>query len=256
MNDGRECRICLIGNEEEELIQPCRCSTAFVHESCLQKWREQNRDNEKYNQCEICKASYVIYRQFPKETFELDKGRSSLIPSFCMYVGYLLISSLIIGLTDTITNFHSIVILNNGHEDMKFMDELNSGDSFTWILYYTNYTSYLICMFFSLYIAVGIIAKVHRKKEYFKQTTGKYIFYFLAAWNYFYNYHLFYKTFNRFDVYIISMAMSSPINYFIIMNVLKLHNDTIRKLNTDNIESIISVRYNPLIEIPNIDEIV
>ena len=52
------------------------------------------------------------------------------------------------------------------------------------------------------------------------------------------------------------MAMSSPINYFIIMNVLKLHNDTIRKLNTDNIESIISVRYNPLIEIPNIDEIV
>ena len=106
--------------------------------------------NEKYNQCEICKASYVIYRQFPKETFELDKGRSSLIPSFCMYIGYLLISSLIIGLTDTITNFHSIVMLNNGHEDMKFMDELNSGDSFTWILYYTNYTSYLICMVFSL----------------------------------------------------------------------------------------------------------
>tara|TARA_B110000008_G_scaffold30636_2_gene27446 strand:+ start:30 stop:365 length:336 start_codon:yes stop_codon:yes gene_type:complete len=111
-------------------------------------------------------------------------------------------------------------------------------------------------MVFSLYIVVGILTKVHRKKEYFKQTTGKYIFYFLAAWNYFYNYHLFYKTFNRFDVYIISMAMSSPINYFIIMNVLKLHNDTIRKLNTDNIESIISVRYNPLIEIPNIDEIV
>ena len=52
MNEGRECRICLIGNDEEELIQPCRCSTAFVHESCLQKWREENRDNEKYNQCE------------------------------------------------------------------------------------------------------------------------------------------------------------------------------------------------------------
>lgn len=102
----------------------------------------------------------------------------------------------------------------------------------------------------------GIIGKVHRKKEYFKQTTVKYIFYFLTAWNYFYNYHLFYKTCNRFDIYIIAMAMSSVINYFIILNVLKLHNDTIRKLNTDNIESIVSVRYNPLIEIPTIDEIV
>ena len=69
MNEGRECRICLIGDEEEELIQPCRCSTAFVHESCLQKWREENRDNEKYNQCEICKADYIVHRRFPKETF-------------------------------------------------------------------------------------------------------------------------------------------------------------------------------------------
>ena len=47
-----------------------------------------------------------------------------------------------------------------------------------------------ICMFFSLYIMGGIIGKVHRKKEYLKQTTVKYIFYFLTAWNYFYNYHL------------------------------------------------------------------
>jgi len=51
MNDGRECRICMIGDDEEELIQPCRCTTAYVHESCLQKWREENIDNERYNQC-------------------------------------------------------------------------------------------------------------------------------------------------------------------------------------------------------------
>ena len=48
MNDGRECRICMIGDDEEELIQPCRCTTAYVHESCLQKWREENLDNERY----------------------------------------------------------------------------------------------------------------------------------------------------------------------------------------------------------------
>ena len=73
MNDGRECRICMIGDDEEELIQPCRCTTAYVHESCLQKWREENIDNERYNHCEICKADYLIRREFPKETFELEK---------------------------------------------------------------------------------------------------------------------------------------------------------------------------------------
>tara|TARA_Y100001978_G_C23386071_1_gene287812 strand:- start:222 stop:410 length:189 start_codon:yes stop_codon:yes gene_type:complete len=61
---------------------------------------------------------------------------------------------------------------------------------------------------------------------------------------------------NRFDVYIIAIAISSAVNYIIIKNVLSLHNDTIKKLNTNNMESIVSVRYNPLIEIPNIDEIV
>ena len=256
MNEGRECRICLIGNDEEELIQPCRCSTAFVHESCLQKWREENRDNEKYNQCEICKANYIVHRRFPKETFELEKTCSPFFPSFCIYVGYLLLGSLIIGFTDTITEVYSVKIMNNGHEDIKFINDLNSGDSFTWCLYYTNYTSYLMCMIFSLYITIGITLKVHRKKEYFKETIGKYIFYFLISWNYFYNYLIFYKSMNRFDVYIIAIAISSAVNYIIIKNVLSLHNDTIKKLNTNNMESIVSVRYNPLIEIPNIDEIV
>ena len=39
METGRECRICMVGSDEESLIQPCRCNTAYVHESCLQKWR-------------------------------------------------------------------------------------------------------------------------------------------------------------------------------------------------------------------------
>jgi len=256
MNDGRECRICMIGDEEEELIQPCRCTTAYVHESCLQKWREENIDNERYEQCEICKANYLIKREFPKETFELEKSCSPFFPSFCIYIGYLLLGALIIGFTDTVTEVYSITIMNNGEKDKKLINDLDSGDSFTWCLYYTNYTSYLICMLFSVYISIGIVLKVHRKKEYFKKTLCKYIFYFLLSWSYFYNYLIFYKALNRFDIYITSMAVSSAANYIIIRNVLSLHNNTIKKLNTNNTESIMSVRYNPLIEIPNLDEVV
>ena len=52
MTNIRECRICLSdSNDEESLIQPCRCNTAYVHESCLQKWRIENIDNEKITNC-------------------------------------------------------------------------------------------------------------------------------------------------------------------------------------------------------------
>jgi E3 ubiquitin-protein ligase DOA10 len=54
----------MIGNDEESLIQPCRCSTSYVHESCLQKWRNVNTGNEKYIKCEICNE-YSSYTNFP-----------------------------------------------------------------------------------------------------------------------------------------------------------------------------------------------
>jgi len=167
MNDGRECRICMIGDEEEELIQPCRCTTAYVHESCLHKWREENIDTERYKQCEICKANYLIKREFPKETFELEKSCSPFFPSFCSYIGYLLLGALIIGFTDTVTEVYSITIMNNGEKDKKLINDLDSGDSFTWCLYYTNYTSYLICMLFSVYISIGIVLKKHYVNIFF-----------------------------------------------------------------------------------------
>ena len=91
MNDGRECRICMIGDDEEELIQPCRCTTAYVHESCLQKWREENIDNERYEQCEICKANYLIKREFPKLSvgfiFDVIKtsGAVNIVSRFCAF---------------------------------------------------------------------------------------------------------------------------------------------------------------------------
>jgi hypothetical protein len=45
-----------------------------------------------------------------------------------------------------------------------------------------------------------------------------------------------------------------PINFFIMKSVAKLHDKTIRELNTNNEETIISVRYNPLIEITTIND--
>jgi len=167
----------------------------------------------------------------------------------------LLIGSLIIGLIDMGTNFHSIVLLNGGKRDEEFIKQLDTGDVMTWGFYYVNYTSYLTTMFLSLYILINIVFKVHRKKEYIKRTGCCYLGYFVVSWNYFYNYYIFYKVMNRIDIYMLAAAISATINFLMIKQTLKLNNDVIRALNTNNNESIISVRYNPLIEITTLEEL-
>jgi hypothetical protein len=59
-SDEDTCRICREGDEEEELIAPCRCtgSLKYIHRSCLQKWRfEAIARNPRYiTHCEVCQT--------------------------------------------------------------------------------------------------------------------------------------------------------------------------------------------------------
>ena len=47
-----DCRICLETDHQNNLIAPCDCSGTqkYVHIDCLNQWRLENLDNEKYNQ--------------------------------------------------------------------------------------------------------------------------------------------------------------------------------------------------------------
>ena len=59
---------------------------------------------------------------------------------------------------------------------------------------------------------------------------------------------------NRLDLYMAASLATIPINFFIMKRVAQIHDKTIRELNTNNVETIISVRYNPLIEITTIED--
>ena len=66
-----ECRICLEDSTNEQLISPCGCdgTAKWVHESCLQRWREENVSNDNARRCEICNVHYLIEREYPLETY-------------------------------------------------------------------------------------------------------------------------------------------------------------------------------------------
>ena len=236
----RECRVCMTSSEEL-LIQPCSCITSYIHESCLQQWRSYNINNDNYEKCEVCQTKYVILWQHRIETF-IIKFTIGNCPVFCMYPLVLIMGSMIVSLFDLSVNQASLFLLNGGNHTTIMRDF----DSLAWVIYYVNYTTYIYCMLFFVYLYVGVKMRIHRKEIYFEKTKYAYLGSFLLSWSYFYNYYIFYKFIGIFQIYtMVSFAMII-INCLIIISCAYIHNNTVREMNTDNTETIISIRYNPL----------
>ena len=248
----KECRICMMESNyetgENVLIQPCRCITSYVHESCLQQWRDENIHNNKYHQCEICQADYVFLRDHPTETFELYK-MNKMVPQCCSYVVYLCIGSMACIILDTFLGQLSLTVLNGGDKNTALVISLNDNSGLNWIAYYLSYTSYIYCMVFFGLMFCGVARHVHRRQLYIEKTRLEYGILFVGSWTYFYNYYIFYKAFDSLDSYIGASLISVILNFLILQSILQIHHRTIRQLNDDNTESIISISYNPLIEI-------
>jgi len=57
----KQCRICLEEYENSnELFSPCNCkgTQQYVHEECLEQWRNENINNDNYHRCQDCLAEY------------------------------------------------------------------------------------------------------------------------------------------------------------------------------------------------------
>ncbi|GAA5827077.1 hypothetical protein JCM11251_002233 [Rhodosporidiobolus azoricus] len=62
------CRICFDGPDEElgKLFSPCACkgTSRFVHQACLQQWRQASRNAQSFYACDLCKYRYQFRRTF------------------------------------------------------------------------------------------------------------------------------------------------------------------------------------------------
>ena len=60
--DEPTCRICFGGEEDGELIEPCKCagSMALIHRSCLDAVRVSGFDPSSLVKCGLCKENYIL----------------------------------------------------------------------------------------------------------------------------------------------------------------------------------------------------
>ena len=241
----QHCRICLIDeNEDEILIQPCHCMTGYVHETCLQQWRAHNTTNDNYLRCEICHAEYVIHRMYPTETFYFKSIENTKCGYFSLYFIMVFTGQIFVTFLDFFLNNVSVNILTFGAQNT-----FNDNHAVVWFIYYLNYSSYIECMFFFVYFVYKIVTEIKRKKYYLKKTIALSIIHFALGWSYFYNYYIFYKGFDNINVYLTASMWTVVVNGYIIKNQMVNHNKIIKTMNIDNVESIISFNFNPVIAI-------
>jgi len=68
-----------------QLISPCDCRVTlkYVHQNCLQHWREDDEERDAFNMCLVCKREYQIKK---KETFRFPYNFIKIIQNGAQYV--------------------------------------------------------------------------------------------------------------------------------------------------------------------------
>ena len=97
------CRFCLMPQEtsKDPFISPCLCkgSAAYVHTSCLNKWRRLAISNIHRNHCQLCLEEFTIVRRWPIEILPPVKedawfilSRSYMFVILLYYMNYIICS--------------------------------------------------------------------------------------------------------------------------------------------------------------------
>ena len=243
-----ECRICLQGDDEEELISPCNCrgSTRWVHRTCLNEWRLSEHNPTSRDQCEICLFRYIVSNVEPKETciIKVLNNNFTFFYFFLSLIITFILGNLIM-LIDAEYNYKTIKDFDLEHLNDKIRIEKD-----TWFLwtYYQGLSSFILNMVFYGLLNITFLFKVRRLKIYHSKMLCKNIGILLYSLNFI------------FLIYISKLAEStgmigfwSPLfvsfHFYVKINYLKKHNRVLIKINEALPNEIVSsFQLNPLNE--------
>ena len=232
-----ECRICFETNCEEELISPCNCcgSYKYVHQTCLNKWRQENINNERYRKCEVCKRDFKILNDYKPETliYTIDRTMFCKLPIYLFIIYFL---GGVIWAMDLSDSYLSINIISLGYPDKDFKSTITDYNNMDFngfaAFYYSGFGVFSFSMIYFLLHILMIFGNVNRKYRYYKIFFPFAIFYLLGSLNIYISY-LSYIIFNNPSSFIITIFASSINNYTNIYRLINKHNKIIKDLNNE-----------------------
>ena len=248
----KTCRYCL-EQDDKEYISPCLCKggSKYIHEDCLNQWREVNISNpEKRNTCEICKYKYKFKRG------EIEHFYKFLITINCFSIEHIIIFwfvTMSMGCADILANFFIIRTLNFYNYDnsnlLILFKNYNENEKVFFITYFLFYFS-LSSFLFDLYYAIKFYFKCYKlfTNEHYKSLKRYMHRYYIQIFLFLY-YYYFCLILNVSLFYVYSSIFISVTNNIYRLQFYKKHNKTLETLirNIESTGEILSFEENPLL---------
>ena len=248
--DISECRICFeIETYDDPFISPCRCkgTSQYVHNSCLNTWRNFNRNSAAWERCMECGEEYTLRYRYPIEKTNIFEPIKN--PTIIYFFQYIMAIS-----------FGSVIWLMDYHNDYLAIKMLNFNISLpepsllTYVktdelspqIFYFSYTMFLQSIFFYFYYCYKIYNNVHRKKLYFNKISYPFILSSFFSFQFIIWYYI--LVFNEQPIVFLNVAsFISMLEPFVYYHLIKKHKKIIKYMNEEeNVEEILSYEENPL----------
>ena len=235
----RECRVCLDGEENDligHLITPCACSGSqrYVHDRCLERWRQENSGGVSYARCQICRTPYEIERRYPEETLTVRVGGGHIwaLGAVPMCV--------LVAVADMYSGSPSFSLIGQARGGPLY--EIIYDNPLRLFAYYYTYTGFILALTYYTWLFALVAMRAHRRCLYWQHMWKVYFCGLCFACGFLYlrepyglppGTRLF-----RLDV----ATITTFLNMFILPAHANLHNGFVHELNTVyNSETVLSL---------------
>ena len=239
--ESKLCRICFESEEEEGniLIYPCFCngSSKFIHEKCLQHWREMNYNNDAFYRCRECRAHYKIRFKYPLEKFKFSIETIHYISKISNYVALNFIFFLLgfsIRIIDKYSGFLCLKNLYGITPSKPFLDFVQKDNFYGSIFYFSYIVSFAI--FFSyIWFLFFINSNIFNHDKYWAKMWYIYSFFFIFSMHFYYLFYIFmYDNYSGSESFINLEFIMSSLSFFPFFYLFKFHNQIYYILNKNN----------------------
>ena len=238
-----ECRICLDADNEEfgNLISPCKCSGSqkYVHEQCLQRWRDENLNRHNRDNCEICKTDFHIIQDHQKEIYIMRIYNGPWTPPMLYYLVSSTMFAICLDQYDMYSNYITIHLITPDSMNKKLLYLLQTDRIYS-ILYYTSFSSYLFAITYLTMFGFCTICCIYRFLRYWKYYFPLFLSHYLLCSNFIY--FLYFGLYTDSLDITINILLLFTLFYLPLINYSHtIHNNIVHKMNLeDNNERVLS----------------
>lgn len=224
---SKECRICFDTNSSNinKLIAPCKCSgtSRYVHETCLNKWRNMNTNRIPFFKCMECRENYQMEYDYPFENFIIDlhttiKG----VHPFLIYYIYLFASTSMFYYIDTDNRI--LDTYNNVYEDHLYLSKDHI------IVFYMGLSKSL---FFNVVYSIYLVLRCIKIRNYCKFSRKMFLIDIFYAFiiNLFYILPLYIGSTDIYLAIIYVLSFMQPLLFYTYNGI---HNGVVNYINAKN----------------------